>query len=67
MRAHTHTHTHRGQKIQDNVVRMLHIWKERKVYDNRFLGELDLIIEPSKPKKSSEEEKPVELKVGCYL
>lgn len=36
----------RGQKIQTSIERMFRIWKERKVYSNAFLKELELLIEP---------------------
>ena len=37
----------RGQKIQTSVERMFRIWKERRLYDNAFLKELNQLIEPS--------------------
>lgn len=36
----------RGQKIQTSVERMFRIWKDRRVYSNAFLKELELLIEP---------------------
>ena len=39
---------YRGQKIQTSVERMFRIWKERRVYDNTFLKELELLIEPTR-------------------
>lgn len=36
----------RGQKIQTSVERMFRIWKERRVYSNAFLKELEMLIEP---------------------
>lgn len=38
----------RGQKIQTSVERMFRIWKDRRVYDNSFLKELEQLIEPSR-------------------
>ena len=34
----------RGEKIHTSVQRMFRIWKERKVYDNGFLRELEQLI-----------------------
>ena len=34
----------RGEKIHTSVQRMFRIWKERKVYDNGFLHELEQLI-----------------------
>lgn len=41
-------YVYRGQKIQTSVERMFRIWKERRVYDNAFLKELELLIEPTR-------------------
>lgn len=34
----------RGEKIHTSVQRIFRIWKERKVYDNGFLRELEQLI-----------------------
>ena len=39
---------YRGQKIQTSIERMFRIWKERRVYSNAFLKELEHLIEPAK-------------------
>ena len=44
----------RGQKIQTSIERMFRIWKERKVYSNAFLRELELLIEPAKKVQANE-------------
>ena len=33
-----------GQKFQTSVERVLRIWKDRRVYENRFVKELQLLI-----------------------
>ena len=33
-----------GQKFQTSVERVLRIWKDRRVYENRFVKELELLI-----------------------
>ena len=43
----------RGQKIQTSVERMFRIWKERRVYDNSYLKELEQLIEPSRKSQTS--------------
>jgi len=57
----------RGQKIQTSVERMFRIWKERRLYDNAFLKELSLLIEPAA--KPQVDTSVAEFKVGvvsCY-
>ena len=44
---------------------MLKIWKERRVYDSIFMGELEMIIEPTKPQ--TQEAKPAEFKVEEFV
>lgn len=44
----------RGQKIQTSIERMFRIWKERRVYSNAFLKELELLIEPVRKSQVNE-------------
>lgn len=56
----------RGQKIQTSVERMFRIWKERKVYSNAFLKELEMLIEPVR--KTQVNEALPDFKVTlCYI
>lgn len=53
----------RGQKIQTSIERMFRIWKDRRVYSNAFLKELELLIEPVR--KSQVNESLPDFKVYC--
>ena len=64
----------RGQKIQTSVERMFRIWKERRVYDNTFLKELEQLIEPTrKPDVAATKAAPsfkvsiVDINSSCWM
>ncbi len=54
----------RGQKIQTSVERMFRIWKERRVYDNSFLKELEQLIEPARQAQTPSQLTGPSFKVG---
>ena len=54
----------RGQKIQTSVERMFRIWKDRRVYDNSFLKELEQLIEPARQSQAPSQLTGPSFKVG---